>query len=144
MFPVFLPRNGVKLLLDEQIDVRLKAALAGLDVYTPVDLGWQGLKNGILSEKLKENGFSFFITADKNLPFQQNLDKLSFIVIVLDTPTLLWEHQSLFAPKIIAFITDFESDPLLKIVHLSLAEFQKGKKLAKFQRVFRAEQIRFI
>jgi hypothetical protein len=134
----------VKLLLDEQIDVRLKTILSGLDVYTPVDLGWQGLKNGVLSEKLTENGFSFFVTADKNLPFQQNLDKLSFIVIVLDTPTLLWEHQSLFAPKIQTFVADFNPDPFLRIVHISLAEFQKGKKLAQFQRVFRSEQIRFI
>ncbi|GAA4394745.1 hypothetical protein GCM10023187_00890 [Nibrella viscosa] len=59
----------MKLLLDEQIDVRLKTALSGLDVYTPVDLGWQGLKNGVLGRKLTEYEFAFFVTADKNLPF---------------------------------------------------------------------------
>lgn len=69
-----LPAKGImKLLLDEQIDVRLKSALAELDVYTLMDMGWQGLKNGVLSEKINEGAFAFFITADKNLPFQQNL-----------------------------------------------------------------------
>lgn len=134
----------MKLLLDEQIDVRLKSVLAGLDVYIPADLGWQGLTNGVLSQKLNEHGFDFFVTADKNLPFQQNLDRLSFIVILLDTPTLLWEHQSLFAPKIDAFVTSFTPNPLLKVVHISLDGFRKGKKLAQFQRVFPPEQIQFI
>jgi hypothetical protein len=134
----------MKLLLDEQIDVRLKTALAELDVYTLVDMGWQGLKNGVLSERINEGAFAFFITADKNLPFQQNLDKLLFTLILLDTPTLLWEHQSLFVPKIRAYVTEFSSTPLFKIVHIGLEGFSKGKKREQFRRVFPPEQILFI
>ena len=101
-----------------------------------MDMGWQGIKNGILSGKINENGFAFFITADKNLPFQQNLDKLLFTLILLDTPTLLWEHQSLFAPKINAFVAELASTSLPKIVHISLEGFSKGKKREQFRRVF--------
>ena len=134
----------MKLLLDEQIDVRLKTALAELEVYTLMDMDWQGLKNGVLSEKINESAFAFFITADKNLPFQQNLDKLSFSLILLDTPTLLWEHQSLFIPKITAYVAELSLIPLYKIVHISLEGFSKGKKREQFRRTFSPEQILFI
>lgn len=140
-----LPAKEImKLLLDEQIDVRLKPALAKLEVYTLMDMGWQGLKNGVLSEKINEAAFAFFITADKNLPFQQNLDKLLFTIILLDTPTLLWEHQSLFIPKIAAYVAGLSSTSLHKIVHISLAGFSIGKKREQFQRIFSPEQILFI
>jgi hypothetical protein len=134
----------VKLLLDEQIDARLKPALIELDLYLLSDMGWQGLKNGVLSQKAVENEFSFFVTADKNLPFQQNLDKLSFVIILLDTPTLLWEHQSLFAPKIIKLVREFEPNSLLKIIHISIEGFGKSKKRERFNRTFSPEQILFI
>ena len=134
----------MKLLLDEQIDVRLKSALAELEVYTLMDMGWQGLKNGVLSEKINEGAFAFFITADKNLPFQQNLDKLLFTLILLDTPTLLWEHQSLFIPKITAYLAELSSTPSFKIVHISLEGFSKGKKREQYRRAFTSEQILFI
>jgi len=139
-----LADKTVKLLLDEQMDVRLKTELSELDTYTLMDMGWQGLKNGVLSEKVNEDEFTFFITADKNLPFQQNLSKLLFIIILLDTPTLLWEHQSLFAPKISAFVKSFAPTSSLKIVHISLEGFSKGKKREQFRRVFTPEQILFL
>jgi hypothetical protein len=40
----YLVEENVKLLLDEQIDVRLKGELSEIEVYTLLDLGWQGLK----------------------------------------------------------------------------------------------------
>ena len=134
----------MKLLLDEQIDARLKPALIGLDAYLLSDMGWQGLKNGVLSQKASENEFAFFVTADKNLPFQQNLEKISFAIILLDTPTLLWDHQPLFAPKVIELVREFQPKPLLKIIHVSVEGFDRSKKRERFARLFLPEQIRFI
>ena len=68
----------MKLLLDEQLDVSIKPQLLGIEVFTVRDMGWLGLKNGELREKLNENDFQFFLTADKNLPFQQNFEKINF------------------------------------------------------------------
>ena len=68
----------MKLLLDEQLDVSIKPQLFGIEVFTVRDMGWLGLKNGELREKLNENDFQFFLTADKNLPFQQNFEKINF------------------------------------------------------------------
>jgi hypothetical protein len=76
--------------------------------------------------------------------YQQNLDKILFTIILLDTSTLLWKHQSLFAPKIVAFMNDFVPTLSLKIVYISIDGFVQGKKRDKFRRVFSPEQIRFI
>lgn len=59
----------MKILLDEQLHVDLKPSLSSFNVFEPKDFDWDGLKNGELREKLNENDFIFFVSADKNLPF---------------------------------------------------------------------------
>ena len=46
---------------DEQLDVRMQELLRPLPVFTLHDKGWAGLQNG--------EGFTHFVTADKNFPF---------------------------------------------------------------------------
>jgi hypothetical protein len=45
---------------------------------------WNGIKNGVLLQLLKDNNFNCWIVADKNIPYQQNPSKLPCTVIVLD------------------------------------------------------------
>jgi hypothetical protein len=47
------------------------------------DIGWAEKKNGDLLQSLLEEGFEFLLTADKNLQYQQNLDKYPVRLIVL-------------------------------------------------------------
>jgi len=47
-------------------------------------MGWNGLKNRELLQKMKENGFDVLIAVDKNLPYQQNEDKLTVGIVILD------------------------------------------------------------
>ena len=60
----------MKILLDENIDVRFKSLFnANVHaVFTIKDLNWLGIKNGALLKLLKENSFDIFISVDKNLP----------------------------------------------------------------------------
>ncbi len=94
----------MKVLLDEQIDVRMKALLGDFEAYTLHDFDWLGLKNGELALQIQANDFQFLVTADKNMPFQHNLGKIMFTLILLDTPSLLWANQLRFSPKIISFL----------------------------------------
>lgn len=48
-------------------------------------MGWSTLENGSLLSVAEEHGFDVFITADKNLKYQQNLVGRSLSVIVLST-----------------------------------------------------------
>jgi predicted nuclease of predicted toxin-antitoxin system len=75
----------MKILLDENIDIRMKRSFPpDFEVYTVKDMGWSGIKNGELIQLLTQNNFDYWIVVDKNIPFQQNTKDISFIIIVLD------------------------------------------------------------
>src|SRR4051794_7804261 len=75
----------MKILLDENIDVRFKNGFNGIhDAFTGKDMGWNGIKNGQLLLLLKENKFDAWVVVDKNIPHQQNLSKLPCLIVVLD------------------------------------------------------------
>jgi hypothetical protein len=74
----------MKILLDENLPEKLKIDFgAGLEVKTVRDMNWLGKKNGELLGLLVFNGFDFFVTADKNLRYQQNLNKFSVTIFLL-------------------------------------------------------------
>ena len=61
----------MRLLLDESLPRRLGRYLPSHSVKTVVEMGWGGIKNGKLVA-LAAGQFDAFLTADKNLPYQQN------------------------------------------------------------------------
>jgi hypothetical protein len=72
----------MRILLDESLPDELQAELTGHDVRTVGGVGWSGLKNGeLLARSARE--FDVFLTADQNLQYQQNLNKLPISVVVL-------------------------------------------------------------
>ena len=73
----------MKVLLDEDIDHRLRKRLTSHEVFTVHYRGWAGLKNGELLRTAEENGIEVFVTGDQNLINQQNLRDRRMAVIVL-------------------------------------------------------------
>ena len=74
----------MKILLDENLPRQLKADFGpDYDVKTVRDMGWLGKKNGELLGLIVFNGFDFFVTIDKNLRFQQNLDRIELTIFLL-------------------------------------------------------------
>lgn len=74
----------MKILLDENLPKQLKADFGSdYDVKTVRDMGWLGKKNGELLGLIVFNGFDFFVTIDKNLRYQQNLDRFKLIIFLL-------------------------------------------------------------
>ena len=65
----------MKILLDECVTKRLKQHLKEYEVFTVTQMRWNGLKNGKLLTECVNNTFDLVLTIDKNLMFQQNLDK---------------------------------------------------------------------
>ena len=72
----------MRILLDESLPVELALELIGHDVISVQKMGWSGLKNGELLARAAGR-FDIMITADQNLPYQQNLDTLPIAVIVV-------------------------------------------------------------
>lgn len=74
----------MKILLDENLPRKLKADFGlGFQVMTVRDMGWLGKKNGELLGLIAFNGFDFFITIDKNLKHQQNLERFNISIFLL-------------------------------------------------------------
>jgi predicted nuclease of predicted toxin-antitoxin system len=74
----------MKILLDENLPKQLKADFGpDYDVKTVRDMGWLGKKNGELLGLIVFNGFDFFVTIDKNLRNQQNLDRIELKIFLL-------------------------------------------------------------
>ena len=61
-----------RIILDENLPHPLRSELGEYEVFTVQYQGWSGIKNGELL-KLIEGSFDVFLTADKNLRYQQNL-----------------------------------------------------------------------
>ena len=74
----------MKLLLDENLPKRLKLDFSEHEIYTVYDKGWSGKKNGELMQLLVAENFDALFTFDKNLQYQQNFQKYSLPVLVLN------------------------------------------------------------
>jgi hypothetical protein len=75
----------MKVLLDENLPVKLKFRLQSVcEVYTVRDKGWNALENGDLIKAMQEDGFDYLVTSDKNLQYQQNINKYPVGFIILD------------------------------------------------------------
>ena len=74
----------MKILIDESLPRKLKVYFGIIhDVFTVRDMNWLGKKNGELLRLMTEANFDYFVTVDKNLPYQQNLERLPVTIFVL-------------------------------------------------------------
>ena len=73
----------MKLLLDENLPHKLRAELAGHEVFTTAFMGWSGVENGPLLALAANAGFDALITNDRGLEYQRNQVALPLAVVVL-------------------------------------------------------------
>lgn len=98
----------MRILLDECIDVRLRHDLPGHNVKTVRYAGWAGIKNGHLLRLAAESDqFDVFLTLDKNLPRQQQLENLPFAIVILRTPSSDISSVRLLLPEFLRRIAEF-------------------------------------
>ena len=98
----------MKILLDECVTKRLKLHLQDFETYTVRELNLGGIKNGKLMTFCKENQFDILLTIDKNLMFQQNLEKYPVTIIVLNSFSSKLEDLILFIPQFKEKVNVFE------------------------------------
>lgn len=71
----------MRILLDNCVDVKTKSLFPGHDVEHVLDRGLAELGNGKLLAAASQAGFDVFVTVDKNIRHQQNLQKLPLPVL---------------------------------------------------------------
>ena len=80
----------MKVLLDECVNQRLARDFIGHEVSTVEQMGWKSKENGELLA-LAAKAFDVFVTTDRNLSFQQNVQNLGIAVVVMTAHTNLWQ-----------------------------------------------------
>lgn len=108
-----------RVLLDENLDRRLKNYFsAELDVTSVPDLGWQSKKNGELLTAMDAEGITYLLTADRNLQFQQDLEKYSVVLVVVATHDTRLKNLASHVSTIEAAMID--AQPAEKIIVVDL------------------------
>ena len=74
----------MKILLDESLPRKLRNDFGkDHEVWTVRDKGWLVKKNGELLKLIMNESFELFVTADRNLQYQQRVEKLPLTIAVL-------------------------------------------------------------
>ena len=90
----------MRVLLDECLPKRLKRELVGHDVKTAPEMGWASKRNGELLA-LAGGRFDVFLTADRNLSYQQDLSSFDIAVLVLVARSNRLDDLRPLVPKIL-------------------------------------------
>jgi hypothetical protein len=73
----------MKLLLDECVPRKFKNHLPGHECHTVPEIGLAGRKNGELLSLAEKRGFEVFLTIDRGIECEQNLQHRSIAVILI-------------------------------------------------------------
>ena len=73
----------MRILFDENAPFSLALDLVGHDCETVIQLGWRGIKNGMLLTRAEAAGFKVLITLDDDMEPEQNMTARSIAILVL-------------------------------------------------------------
>lgn len=104
----------MRILLDESLPRRLSRSLVEHDVRTVPEAGWSGTKNGKLLA-LAAVQFDVFVTADRNLQYQQNLAALPVAVVVLMAHDNRLETLLPLVPKLLTCLATLVPNTLTRV-----------------------------
>jgi predicted nuclease of predicted toxin-antitoxin system len=93
----------MRILIDECLDWRLGRALPGHDCVSVHKMGWSGINNGKLLALAQEQ-FDVFLTADRNLSFQQDTTRFRIAVLVLACVSTQLQKTLALMPKVLALL----------------------------------------
>lgn len=104
----------MRILLDECLPKRLKRDLVGHQTRTVPEMGWASKKNGELLA-LAEPEFDVFLTADRNLSFQQEVNRLDIAVVVLVAKGNRYSDLQPLVPDLLAVLTGISPGQLIRV-----------------------------
>jgi predicted nuclease of predicted toxin-antitoxin system len=99
----------MRLLLDENLDWRLRRDLAAHHVDSVPLVGWAGIENGELLKKAVEAGFDVLITMDSNMVHQQSLAKYPIAVVALRAVSNRLADTRPLMPALLALLPHIKS-----------------------------------
>lgn len=77
-------------------------------------MGWAGLTNGALLEKAQQR-FDVFITGDRNLSFQQDLNTFDIAVVILEAESTRLIDTWRLMPRVLTSLETIQSGQVILI-----------------------------
>ena len=106
----------MKILLDESLPRKLKYDFGeNYEVFTVRDKEWLGKKNGELLKLMVADEFEIFVTVDRNLSYQQNLERLPLTIFVLCAFDNRRETLKQLIPKLIDRLDEGNLENVIEI-----------------------------
>ena len=94
----------MRILLDENLDWRLRRDLPGHETESVPLIGWAGIQNGELLRKAVEEGFEVLVTMDSNMVHQQNIGRYAIAMIALRAKSNRLDDTRPLMKKVLALL----------------------------------------
>jgi predicted nuclease of predicted toxin-antitoxin system len=104
----------VRVLLDENLPVRLADTLRAHEVDTVVGLGWAGVTNGELLRRAAGH-FDALVTMDKQLEHQQAVRTLPFGVVLLLAPSNRMTDLQPLVPDLLRALDSLQASTVVRV-----------------------------
>lgn len=104
----------MKVLLDEDLPIRLRFHFQTAQVETAEYRGWKGLKNGSLLRAAEEY-FDVLVTMDNSLPEQQPLRQFNIAIAILRAPSKRLQDLAPLIPKLEQRIADIQPGTAIRV-----------------------------
>ena len=120
----------MKILLDHNLDRRLKSYFSAHDAWTTQDKGWADVVNGKLLDLAEQNGFEVLLTADANIKNQQNLSKRKIAILVLRAFNNRLSTHAEMVEDADQALTVIQAGEIIEILHKDISGKLKKQKLS--------------
>ena len=97
----------MRIVLDHNLDWRLKRLLPGHEVATAKDMGWEEAGDGDLLAAA-EAEFDVLLTGDKSLRYRQNLPGYNIALFVLEVRRNILSVMASLMPHVLALLPTVE------------------------------------
>lgn len=104
----------MRILIDECLDWRLCRALINHHCRSVHASGWAGLTNGKLL-KNAQHQFYVFLSANRNLRFQQNLETFDIAVVVLEAVSTRLIDTLQLMPQVLTIVEMIQPGQVVRI-----------------------------
>lgn len=105
----------MNVLLDECLPRKLKRELPDHQVTTVPEMGWAGIKNGVLLRLIQGAPLDVFVTIDGNLQYQQKLRNVTLAIVVLKAPDNTFETLRPLVPKILTALANIRPGDIVHV-----------------------------
>ena len=105
----------MRLLLDECIPRKLKNSFSLHECRTAPEEGWAGKTNGELLFLAEKAGYQVFVTIDRGIEYQQNLQSRSIAVILIRIKSNRLADLLALVPRILEVLKTIQPGQLAKV-----------------------------